>query len=89
MIYRLLDRLAEPELGEPIRIRRRGQLISSDVAHSVRERMKELKPGFPQGVDYLIPFDTTRFVEVSIEAALEEPLANARRHYKPRHGRLL
>jgi hydrophobe/amphiphile efflux-1 (HAE1) family protein len=38
-----------------------------EVAQSVRKRMAELKPGFPQGVDYLIPFDTTRFVEASIK----------------------
>src|SRR4051812_4194281 len=38
-----------------------------EVAESVRQRMKELKPGFPQGVDYSIPFDTTRFVEASIK----------------------
>ncbi len=38
-----------------------------DVAQSVRQRMAELKPGLPQGVDYVIPFDTTRFVEASIK----------------------
>src|SRR5258706_12696536 len=38
-----------------------------EVAASVRQRMKELQPGLPQGVDYLIPFDTTRFVEASIK----------------------
>src|SRR5436853_3186747 len=27
--------------------------------------MAELKPGFPAGVDYKIPFDTTRFVDAS------------------------
>ncbi|MBV8165541.1 MAG: hypothetical protein JO021_02035, partial [Alphaproteobacteria bacterium] len=34
----LMDRLDEPELGNPIGIRRNGRLISSDLAHSVRER---------------------------------------------------
>jgi len=34
----LLDRLEEPAIGGPIRIERRGRLISSDLAHSVRER---------------------------------------------------
>src|SRR5205085_11072476 len=28
---------------------------------------QELKPGFPEGVDYAIPFDTTRFVDASIK----------------------
>jgi multidrug efflux pump len=38
-----------------------------EVARSVRARMEELKPAFPQGVDYVIPFDTTRFVDASIK----------------------
>jgi hydrophobe/amphiphile efflux-1 (HAE1) family protein len=37
-----------------------------EVADLVRARMQELKPGFPAGVDYSIPFDTTRFVDASI-----------------------
>ena len=37
-----------------------------EVAQLVRDRMQELKPGFPEGVDYTIPFDTTRFVDASI-----------------------
>jgi hydrophobe/amphiphile efflux-1 (HAE1) family protein len=38
-----------------------------EVAASVRHRMEELRPGFPEGVDYSIPFDTTRFVDASIK----------------------
>ena len=38
-----------------------------EVAASVKEKMKELRPGFPEGVDYAIPFDTTRFVDASIK----------------------
>jgi len=37
-----------------------------DVADAVRAKMEELKARFPQGLDYVIPFDTTRFVESSI-----------------------
>ena len=37
-----------------------------EVADLVRNRMKELRPAFPDGVDYAIPFDTTRFVDASI-----------------------
>jgi hydrophobe/amphiphile efflux-1 (HAE1) family protein len=37
-----------------------------EVADLVRARMQELKRAFPEGVDYTIPFDTTRFVEASI-----------------------
>src|SRR2546422_3305929 len=38
-----------------------------EVADLVRAKMKELRAGFPEGVDYAIPFDTTRFVEASIK----------------------
>jgi multidrug efflux pump len=38
-----------------------------EVAGLVRARMKELKASFPEGVDYAIPFDTTRFVDASIK----------------------
>src|SRR5256714_2312757 len=37
------------------------------VADLVRAKMQDLKPGFPEGVDYAIPFDTTRFVDASIK----------------------
>src|SRR2546426_388940 len=37
-----------------------------EVAQLVRDRMAELKAAFPEGVDYTIPFDTTRFVDASI-----------------------
>jgi multidrug efflux pump len=37
-----------------------------EVADLVRNRMKQLRPSFPGGVDYAIPFDTTRFVDASI-----------------------
>src|SRR5947207_7579058 len=38
-----------------------------EVAGLVRARMRELKLTFPEGVDYTIPFDTTRFVDASIK----------------------
>lgn len=36
--FNVLDQLTESEIGNPIRIWRKGRLISSDLAHSVRER---------------------------------------------------
>jgi multidrug efflux pump len=40
-----------------------------DVAEAIRVKMVELKKDrFPEGVDYLIPYDTTRFVSASIKA---------------------
>src|SRR5881394_3234323 len=38
-----------------------------EVAGLVRARMQELKPTLPEGVDYAIPFVTTRFVDASIK----------------------
>jgi HAE1 family hydrophobic/amphiphilic exporter-1/multidrug efflux pump len=37
-----------------------------EVAQLVRSRMEELKQKFPTGMDYVIPFDTTKFVQASI-----------------------
>src|SRR5581483_3689721 len=37
-----------------------------DVAAAVKNRMRELGTGFPSGVGYLIPFDTTLVVQASI-----------------------
>jgi putative sugar O-methyltransferase len=36
--FGVMEQLAELEVGNPVRIYRRGRLISSDIAHSVRER---------------------------------------------------
>ena len=37
-----------------------------DVSKRVRDRMETLKQKFPSGMDYVIPFDTTKFVQASI-----------------------
>jgi len=37
-----------------------------DVAAAVKKRLDELAKGFPAGVDHLVPFDTTRFIDASI-----------------------
>jgi hydrophobe/amphiphile efflux-1 (HAE1) family protein len=42
-----------------------------EVAESVRRRMNELRPAFPEGVDFAIPFDTTRFVDASIREVVK------------------
>jgi len=38
-----------------------------DLAENVRKTLAELSKNFPKGLEYSIPYDTTRFVEVSIE----------------------
>ena len=48
-----------------------------EVADSVRAKMDELKQKMPAGVDYLIPFDTTRFVKASIEEVVKTLLEAA------------
>jgi len=42
-----------------------------DVAERVRQRMDELKAKFPEGMGYIIPFDTTRFVSASINEVVK------------------
>ncbi|MDR1350074.1 MAG: multidrug efflux RND transporter permease subunit [Zoogloeaceae bacterium] len=37
-----------------------------EVSAGVNARMEELKQKFPEGVDYVIPFDTTNFIAASI-----------------------
>ena len=37
-----------------------------ETAERVRNKMEELKKRFPSGVDYVVPFDTTKFVNASI-----------------------
>src|SRR5438552_4360229 len=41
-----------------------------NVANSVRKTMDDIAKGFPAGVSYLIPFDTTRFVQASIREVI-------------------
>ena len=38
-----------------------------DVAHAVKRKMEELKQRFPRGLDYKIAYDTTPFIEQSVE----------------------
>ncbi len=42
-----------------------------EVAARVRDKLQELKQKFPEGMDYVIPFDTTRFVSASIDEVLK------------------
>src|SRR5262249_17419185 len=42
-----------------------------DVVREVRQRMDELSKSFPPGVSYDVPYDTTKFIEVSIEEVIK------------------
>ncbi|CAD6366485.1 Multidrug efflux pump subunit AcrB [Shewanella hafniensis] len=41
-----------------------------DTAEAVRAKIAEMKPFFPQGLDVVYPYDTTPFVEKSIEGVV-------------------
>jgi HAE1 family hydrophobic/amphiphilic exporter-1/multidrug efflux pump len=47
------------------------------VAAAVRAQMGEIKARFPEGVEYLVPFDTTRFVQESIHEVVKTLLEAA------------
>jgi hydrophobe/amphiphile efflux-1 (HAE1) family protein len=38
-----------------------------EVSQAVRDKIAEMKKSFPPGVDFLVPFDPTRFVSASIQ----------------------
>ncbi|MRU15091.1 efflux RND transporter permease subunit [Roseovarius sp. A21] len=42
-----------------------------DTARAVKDRMEEFAQFFPEGVDYVIPYDTTPFIEISIEEVVK------------------
>ncbi|MCL4183579.1 MAG: multidrug efflux RND transporter permease subunit [Burkholderiaceae bacterium] len=48
-----------------------------DVAQAVKARMTELRRNFPEGLDFIVPFDTTRFVESSISEVVKTILEAA------------
>ncbi len=53
-------------IGVPIGVFLQAGANALDTANRVRARLEELKPGFPPGVVYSIPFDTTLFIKASI-----------------------
>ncbi|WP_422031174.1 efflux RND transporter permease subunit [Roseovarius sp.] len=42
-----------------------------DTAEAVKARMAEFARFFPEGVDYVIPYDTTPFIEISIKEVVK------------------
>ncbi|HZF82697.1 MAG TPA: efflux RND transporter permease subunit, partial [Burkholderiaceae bacterium] len=53
-----------PAVGLGVQLAPTGNALES--ARLVREKMDELKKYFPQGVKYSIPYDSSRFVQISI-----------------------
>ena len=59
----------QPSTGIGIQLSPTGNALQTATA--VRARMEELSKFFPQGVKYEIPYDTSRFVSISIKQVVE------------------
>ncbi|WP_299359666.1 multidrug efflux RND transporter permease subunit [uncultured Paracoccus sp.] len=63
--YGFASRLnGQPVAAVGIQLTSTGNALATSAA--VREKMEELKPFFPRGIDFAIPYDTAPFVEKSI-----------------------
>ncbi|MBL8523665.1 MAG: multidrug efflux RND transporter permease subunit [Betaproteobacteria bacterium] len=58
----------KPNIGSAVFLQSGANAL--EVANAVRKRMDELKVNFPEGMQYAIPFDTTRFVQSSIKEVI-------------------
>ncbi|MFT4267472.1 MAG: efflux RND transporter permease subunit [Xenophilus sp.] len=58
-----------PAVGMGVQLAPSGNALES--ARLVREKMDELQKFFPQGVKYIIPYDSSRFVKISITQVAE------------------
>jgi multidrug efflux pump len=59
--------------GQPasaIAIRLAPSANALDTAKAVKERVKELSKNFPKGIDWVVPYDTSQFVKISIREVL-------------------
>ena len=59
----------KPSTGIGVQLSPSGNAL--DTARAVRTRMEELKQYFPPGMTYAIPYDTSRFVQISISKVVE------------------
>ena len=60
--FNLLD--GKPNVGTAVFLQSGANALA--VAKAVKARMAELSQRFPEGLEFVVPFDTTRFVESSI-----------------------
>ena len=64
--YNFSTRLnGQPSAGIGIQLSPKGNALATSKA--VREKMEELAQFFPPGLEYSIPYDTSPFIEISIE----------------------
>ena len=59
----------KPATGIGVQLSPSGNALAA--AKAVRDRMTELQPYFPKGVSWSIPFDSSRFVKISITQVAE------------------
>ena len=55
----------KPSTGIGVQLTPSGNALAA--AKAVKEKMESLKPYFPPGVSYAIPYDSSRFISISIE----------------------
>ncbi len=55
----------QPSTGIGVQLTPSGNALAA--AKAVREKMEQLKPYFPPGVSYAIPYDSSRFISISIK----------------------
>ncbi len=68
--YSLSTRLdGEPSAGIGIQLSPTGNALAT--AKAVKQRLAELQPYFPAGVKASIPFDSSRFIDISIRQVVE------------------
>ena len=65
----------QPIAGMAIRITPGANALAA--AQGVRAKMQELSRYFPQGMEWLVPYDTTRFIELSIREVMKTLLEAA------------
>ncbi len=58
----------KPSAGIGVQLAPTGNALATATA--IHARMKELEPSFPQGVAYSIPYDSSKFVRISIQQVL-------------------
>lgn len=59
----------QPSTGVGVQLSPNGNALATAVA--VREKMQELERFFPRGMKWTIPYDTSRFVKISISQVVE------------------
>ncbi len=67
--YNIFARLnGQPTAAIAIRVAPNGNAL--DVVKAVRAKMAEMAPYFPKGVTWDVPYDTSRFVDISIKEVM-------------------